>query len=236
MSNPKTLARLAGLLYLLLAVLGGWAHLFARSSLFVRGDAARTAQNIVENEALFRWALVADVLMAVVFVLLGMALTRLLWDVSARLATTLMIFVSVGAGSILVNLTFHVGALMVATDSAYSIGLGSAADTMTLLMLELHDLGYGLGGIFFGLWLLPMGLLAYRSTMFPKVAGVILVVGSVMWLLDPVLAFIPGVPGGVRDIVSIPTSVAEFGLILYLLIVGVLVPKTTAVEKKESLA
>lgn len=228
MSNPKTLARIAGLLYLTLAVLGGWAHLVARGSVYVPGDAAATAENIVDHEALFRWALVADIVMATVFVLLGMALYRLLYDVSARMATTLMIFVAVGAGSILVNLTFHVGALLVATDPTYAAALGSVnSDAIALLMLDLHHYGYSLGGIFFGLWLLPMGLLAYRSPMFGKVAGIILVIGSVTWLLDPVLTFIPGVPDAVREIVSVPSSIAEFGLILYLLIVGVRVPKAT---------
>ena len=76
----------------------------------------------------------------------------------------------------------------------------------------------------FGLWLLPMGLLAYRSAMFPTIVGIALIVGSVAWLLDPVLTFIPGVPDVVREIVSIPTSIAEFGLILYLLIVGIRMP------------
>ena len=69
-----------------------------------------------------------------------------------------------------------------------------------------------------------MSLLAYRSAMFPTIVGIALMVGSVAWLLDPVLTFIPGVPDVVREIVSIPTSIAEFGLILYLLIVGIRMP------------
>lgn len=232
MSSPQALARFAGLLYLALAVLGGWAHLGARASIYVPGDAASTTANIVANEQLFRLALVADLVMATVFVLLGMTLHRLLADTSARLATTLLVFVSVGAGSIALNLVFHVGALIVATDPSYADV--AARESLTLLLLDLHANGYVLGGIFFGLWLLPMGLIAYRSPYFGRVAGVILVVGSVAWLLDPVIAFgLPDAPAALRAIVEVPTSVAEFGLILFLLIVGVRRPKKEVVARSE---
>ena len=235
MNNPKVLARIAGLLYLALAVLGSWAQLAVRSSVYVPGDAAASTENLLENVDLYRAGLVADILMATVFVFLGLALYRLLYEVSARTAATLMIFVSVGAGSILVNLVFHVGALLVATDPAYLAAFGAEArDGLVLLMLELHRNGYLLGGVFFGLWLLPMGLLAYRSTMFPRFFAVIIIVGSITWLADPILALgAPDAPDLIRTIVSIPTILAEFGLILYLLIVGVLRPKAVPSETQQ---
>lgn len=222
MTKPQTLARTAGLLYLALVVLGTWAELVVRDRVHAPGDPATTAANIVTHEALFRWGLAADVLMAVVFVLLGLALQRLLHHVDERAATALLVFVSVGAGSILLNLAFHAGALRVATDSASDDGLA-------LLLLELHGYGYALGGVFFGLWLVPMGYLALRSGLFPKSLGVLLVVGGVAWIADPLIAFaLPGAPGLVRDVVSLPTWLAEFGLMLYLLVRGVRSPAPVA--------
>ncbi|MDX3659126.1 DUF4386 domain-containing protein [Streptomyces sp. ID05-26A] len=221
MTKPKTLARTAGLLYLALVLLGTWAELVVRKSVHVPGDPATTAANIVAHEALFRWGLAADVLMAVVFVLLGLVLQRLLHHVDERAATALLVFVSVGAGSILLNLAFHAGALRVATGPVKDDGLA-------LLLLDLHGYGYTLGGVFFGLWLLPMGHLALRSGLFPKPLGVLLVVGGVAWVADPLIAFaLPGAPGLVRDVVSVPTSLAEFGLMLYLLVRGVRSPALT---------
>ena len=70
---------------------------------------------------------------------------------------------AVGAGSILVNLTFQVGALITATDRAYDAAT-------TLLLLDLHAYGYALGGVFFGLWLLPMGWVARPDDAVPDVA------------------------------------------------------------------
>jgi hypothetical protein len=212
--RPRVLARLAGLLYLAVAVLGGWAQLRVRDSVIVPGDAVRTTAGIVEHEALFRLALVADILMATAFVLLGLVLHRLLHHVHERAATAMLVFVAVGAGSILINLTFHVGALLAATQPGHS-------PATVLLLAELHQQGYVLGGVFFGLWLLPMGYLACRSALLPSWLGVLVIGASVAWVADPLLAFgLPDAPALVRTVVEVPTSIGEFGLLLYLLIRG----------------
>jgi hypothetical protein len=217
--NPVSLARIAGLLYLALAGLGAWAQLHVRGTLYVPGDAAATTAAVTEHETLFRLGLAADILMATVFVFLGVALYALLHRTHARAATTLLVLTAVGAGSILVNLTFHVGALLVATEPAYA---AAGNESLTLLMLDLHHHGYVLGGVFFGLWLLPMGYFACRSSLFPTWLGVLIVIGSCAWVADPLIAFtLPDAPGLVRDVVSVPTSIAEFGLMLYLLVRGV---------------
>ena len=225
MTHPKTLARVAGVLYLLLAVLGGWAQLAVRGSVLVPGDAAQTVERIVANEALLRWGLAADVTMALVFVLLGLTLFRLLYEQNAPQATALLVFVSVGAGSILLNLTLHAGAIAVTTDPAYA-GVDSA---LAFLLLDLHHYGYLLGGIFFGLWLLPVGIIALRSPLFHRFVGPVVIVGAIAWLFDPVLAFVlPVELEVIRTIVSIPTLIAEFGLIIYLLVVGVRSPRAVS--------
>jgi hypothetical protein len=220
----RPLARFAGLLYLILAVVGTWAQLFARAKVHVPGDAAATAANIVEHETLFRLGLGADILMATVFVLLGLALHRLTRHIHEAAATAMLVFVSVGAGSILLNLTLHAGALIAATEPAYR-GSAGGSGTLALLLLDLHAHGYVLSGVFFGLWLLPMGVLAWRSPMFPRWMGALLVVGSVAWVADPLLAYtLPDGPDVIRQVVSAPTWIAEFGFMLYLLIRGVRTP------------
>ncbi|BCJ74538.1 hypothetical protein CS0771_40820 [Catellatospora sp. IY07-71] len=215
MSDPKTLGRLAGLCYLAVAVFGGFAELFVRDRVRVPGDAAATAANITADETLFRLGLAADLLMAIAFILLGLTLHRLLHETHRRAATALLVLVTGGATAILANLVFHAGALLVATDPAYDSGLA-------LLLLDLHHHGYVLGGVLFGLWLLPMAYVAMRSALFPTALGVLVLAGVVTWLADPLLfVAAPGLPETVRTVVSVPTSLAEFSLLLYLLIVGV---------------
>ncbi len=218
MNNPKTLARIAGLLYLALAILGGWAQLAVRASAFVAGDAATTAANVVANETIVRWGLLADILMATVMVFLGLALQRLLRDENSRLATAVLVFVSAGAATILAALTFQAGALIVATQAPFAGG----SDELVLLMFELHSAAYALGGIFFGLWLLPVGLIALRSPLFHRALGIVVTTGAIAWLVDTVIIFTP-IAGldVVHTVVTSLTVVAELGLIAYLLIVGV---------------
>lgn len=211
--NPKVMARCAGLLYLLVVAFGGLAQVVGRGGILVDGDAAATAANIVAHETMFRLAVVADVLQAITFVLLGLTLRRLLQHVHGQAAAALLMFVTAGAGIIVLNLAFQVGALRAAAGPDPSAALP---------LLQLHTDGYVLGGVFFGLWLLPMGFLARKSGYFPNWLGFALLVAGGAWIADPLLAFgLPGAPALLRQAVSAPVLVGEFGLMLYLLIRGV---------------
>jgi hypothetical protein len=223
MTAPTRLARIAGSLYLALCVLGAGAHLGVRAGIRVPGDAAATAANVLANPTPFRFALVADIAMAVVFVLLGLALHRLLRDVDRHAAGALVVFVAVGAGMILTNLLLHHAALLVATDPAY----GQPGRTgLVLLLLDLHDHGYTLAGIFFGLWLLPLGHLVRASGSFPRLLGTLLLVAGGAWIAGTLAAFAwPDLPPAIHTIITAPT-VAEFWMVAYLLTKGVRTPRT----------
>lgn len=221
MSSPTRIARTAGLLYLLMVVLGGTAHLVVRADVRVPGDAVATTANVVANADAFRLALVADIGMATAFALLGVVLYRLLRDVERGAATAMLVFTAVGAGMVLVILGFHHGALLVATDaSASSLG-GAGSEATTLLLVDLHHHGYRLAGIFFGLWLLPLGYLVLRSGAFPRSLGIALVVAGVAWIVDTLVGFAaPELPDLVHVVLTAPT-LAELWMVLYLLVRGV---------------
>ena len=218
---PKTLARTAGIAYLLLCIFGTYAQLGVRAGIHVPGDAAASAQNLTANPTAFRLALVADIAMATSFVALGVLLFLLLRHVDRRAAVALVVFVAVGAGMILTNLLFHQGALLIATESAYET---LRSDELVLLLLDLHQVGYSLAGVFFGLWLLPLSYLAYRSGLFPRLLSVLLAVAGASWIVDTLATFLlPDLPDVVHTIITAPTF-AEFWLVAYLLIKGVRTP------------
>ena len=219
MTTPKRLARSAGAFYLLM-FLGAWAHLGVRADVHVPGDAAATAQNLTADPTLFRLALVADIAMATAWVFVGIVLYLLFRQVD-RHAMALLVFVAVGAGMILTNLVLHQAALLVATDATYA---AIASDELVLLLLDLHAHGYTLAGIFFGLWLLPIGYLGYRSGLLPKVLSIMVLVSGASWIIDTLAIFLfPELPGPVRGVLRAPT-VIEFWLFGYLLIKGVRTP------------
>jgi len=219
MTTPKRLARSAGAFYLLM-FLGAWAHLGVRADVHVPGDAAATAQNLTADPTMFRLALVADIAMATAWVFVGIALYLLFRRVD-RHAAALLVFVAAGAGMILTNLVLHQAALLVATDPTYG---ALASDGLVLLLLDLHAHGYALAGIFFGLWLLPVGYLGYRSGLLPKTLSVLVVIAGGAWIIETLVGFaLPDLPGFVHEILTAPRF-AEFGLIAYLLVKGVRTP------------
>jgi hypothetical protein len=95
-----------------------------------------------------------------------------------------------------------------------------------LFFAELHAQGYLIGGIFFGLWLLPLGYLVYRSGYFPRVLGIMLMVGCFGYLTDAfVSSLFPSVGASVGLIFALVAGIAELSFLMWLLIIGAKVPQ-----------
>jgi len=92
-------------------------------------------------------------------------------------------------------------------------------------LLDAQHYGILVAQIFLNLWLVPLGYLAYRSAMFPKALGVVLIAGGVCYLVDLLLAFLVpdfGLGQPIHAFVVIPTTaIAEISIVVYLLVVGV---------------
>lgn len=222
--HPKRTARTAGLLYLAVAVLGGWAHGYVRASVYVPGDATATAQNVVDHASLVRYGFVADLAQATLMLFVVLALYRLLQHVNRDVARAMVVFVVVSVAITCLNLLTQFSAVVVATEPVYATVFGPGGrDALTLLMLDLQHNGYLIAQIFFGLWLFPLGHLAYRSGMFPKPIGIGLMVGSAAYVADVALQFLaPGVADAISPVVLIPIVImAEVSMLAYLLIRGV---------------
>jgi hypothetical protein len=121
------------------------------------------------------------------------------------------------------NEVFQFSGLLVAGDESYVTAFGAAgANALVLLLMDTYHYGFLIAQIFFGLWLVPLGYLAYRSGMFPKALGVVLVVGGVSYLIDLLAAFLlPDLSKQIHGFLAIPPAIAEIGMVLYLLVVGV---------------
>lgn len=218
------LARTAGVFYLAVAVLGGWAHGYVRAQVYVPGDAAATAQNVADNASLVRYGFVADLTQATLMLFVVLALYQLLQHVHRPIAQAMVLFVVVSVAITCLNLVTQLGAVLVATETAYATAFGpGGSDALVLLLLDLQHNGYLIAQIFFGLWLFPLGLLAYRSGLFPKLIGSALMVGSAAYVLDVPLQFLaPDFAVAVSPVVIVPIVIlAEVSMLAYLLIKGV---------------
>src|SRR5437868_7768863 len=178
-TSPKRIARIAGVLYLLVGIFGGFAEGFVYPKVYVAGDAATTASNLLANSALVRMGVVADLFNATVWIFLALTLYLLLKHVNKSVARAMVVLVAIGASIVCLNTVFEFEGLRAATGAVNLAAFGTAGShALVLLLLDTQHYGIFIAQIFFGLWLVPLGYLAYKSGLFPKALGVLLVVGA----------------------------------------------------------
>lgn len=217
------LARTAGLLYLMVILFGMFAEFYVRSGLIVPGDAAETARNIRAHRELFRLGFVSDLLMQASFFFLALALYRLFRVVDKHHALLMLCSVMVSVAVMCLNMLHQYAVLLILEGSCLMQAFDdNQADSLALLFMGLHKHGYRIAQIFFGIWLFPLGFLAYRSGFIPKLIGALLMIACFSFLADFFLFFLlPGYSAGLSSLVTLPTTIGEFAMCLWLLIKGV---------------
>ena len=219
MSPPITTARIAGFLYLLQIPLGIFGILYVPNALLVPGDVAATANNILAHEFLFRLSIVSAILCPLVTIATALFLYKLLNSVNKNHAVLMVIFALVYTPIAMLNELNHVAVLLLLKGPEYlTIFTTSQLQTLVPIFFDLHKYGIQIVGIFFGLWLLPMGYLVFKSNYIPKIIGVMLIVASFGYVIDFFTYFIfPSF--GVA--ISGYTFVGEVLMVFWLLIKGV---------------
>jgi Domain of unknown function (DUF4386) len=189
-TSPQVYARLAGFLYLLLVPLGFFG-MYVGSSLVVPGDAATTANNILASESLFRLGIVSALLVQVVNIFVVLALYKLLSPVNKNMALLMVIFILLGVPIAMLN-ELNQFAVLFLLHGADSLRVFTADQLQALvpLFLDLHANGISIVGIFWGLWLFPMGYLVFKSGFLPRILGVLLMLGCFGYLVDSFAAFL----------------------------------------------
>jgi hypothetical protein len=219
---PVFLARLAGVLYLLIIVFGMSSEILVRSTLIAHGDAAATAHNILTSSALFRAGFAADAIMLFSDVALAVLLYRLLKPVSPTLSLMAAAFRLMQAAILGVNLLNYYAPLLLLNNAGYAGALEAAQlHALASFFLELHGYGYDLGLLFFGVSNLILGYLVIRSDYFPAILGYGLQAAAVVYLVGGFTHFLaPESLQFVQPAYVVPV-LAELGFCLWLLIRGV---------------
>jgi len=220
-ANKKT-ARIAGLLYLIYIVIHTFADVIGRSTLIVFGDAAATAQNIMASEWQFRIGFMSDLLAAVLFFLTAWALYVLLRPVNKNLA---LLFLLLNLGGVIIqcfsDLFLLAGQLLLSDADYLKVFPVDQLQALAMSSLYLYKNGFMIAQIFYGAWLFPLGYLVFKSDFLPRILGILLMIHCVFWLMTVLQFFLfPGFDAIIY--ISYPLGfIAEFGLALWLLIMGV---------------
>jgi len=220
-------ARIAGLLYLMVVVAGIFYLGYVPSRLAGAHGAAATVAHLAQSETLFRLGIAAELACNIAFLLLPLALYRLLADTDRSAATLMVAFATASVPLAFVNALHHLDVLSLLRKAGHLQAL-TAAQLQVQVMLELdaHRQGLLALEVFWGAWLLPFGYLVTRCGFLPRLLGVLLVLGGLGYLVDFLATLLlPGYPASVvADYITLPASLGEIGTCLWLLVSGARMP------------
>lgn len=216
-------ARGAGLLYLIVVLTGSFYLGYVPSRLWAHGDAAATVERLLQAQALLRWGIAAELVCHVAFLLLPLALYRLLAGAGRNAAVLMVAFAVAGVPIAFANVLHRLDVLTLLGGADY-LHAFTRAQLNARVMLELDGYRHGLLvlKVFWGLWLAPLGWLVLRCGFLPRVLGVLLVLGCIGYLTDVAgTLLLPSYPASVvADYATLPASLGEIGTCLWLLLVG----------------
>jgi hypothetical protein len=188
----------------------------------VHGDIVATANNILAKEFLFRTGIVSSLLSNVLFLFLVMALYRLFKQVNEHQAKLMVVLVIVQIPINFILVTLKITSLMILKGEVLHALEPEQLQNLFIIFREIQGYGVSTNSIFIGLWLIPFGLLVYKSGFIPRILGVLLIISGITWIIDSFTLFLlPGYHSFVSQITIWVGSIGEPLMILWLLIKGV---------------
>src|SRR6266849_3615484 len=221
MNSTKNPGRFAGLLYVVMSIFGFFALIYVPSKLIVHGNATATASNIAASETLFRLGIACNLIGQAGFIFVALALYELLKGVNQRHAVVMVTLILVAIPIALLNELNAIAALVLVRGADFlSVVEKPQRDALAMLFLNLHGYGFDVAGIFWGLWLFPLGWLVYRSGFIPRFLGVLVMLNGFTY---PVSSFTSLLLPQYEHIVSrwmMPFGFGELVFMFWLLIMG----------------
>jgi hypothetical protein len=201
------------------AACGLWAEAFVRGKVMVSGNAAATAANILANPLLYRSGFVADLVAMVAELGIALLFYYLFRPVSRGLAVAMVLFRLAWAAIFATVTLTHIAPLMLLSQTGLDT---EQAQALSYFFLRLHQQGYDVALVFFGVDCLVIGLLILRSTFLPRVLGALMGIAGTCYLTNSFSEFlVPALAHTFGIWLLLPSALAEYALILWLLIVGV---------------
>lgn len=209
-------ARTTGVWYLMLAITGMVGFLVLHPRIYVAGDPSKTLANLAAHETVARMRLLFEFLIVVSQALAAVWFYKLFKDIRHVAAWALAAWGMINAAAIMISAMAMAGALDVAGSTL--------VQTEKVMMIRLFDQfiknAWGVGSLFFGLWLIPMGYIVVSSQRMPPWLGRVLILGGAGYIVSTFIQYM-GVRDAWVDMLVIPATVGEFWMVAYLLIFGI---------------
>ena len=232
-SSIRKNARIAGVLYLIIFIVYPLSAFIGKAGIVVPGDAAATVANISASENLFRLGIAGEVIIFLVEIIMAGILYELLKPTNPAVSFSMALSRVAEAIIQAVNLLPSILALILVSGVSYlTVFEESQLEALVLLFLGGFDYLILVWGFPFGLHLILLGYLVYKSDLFPRILGILLVLGGSGYLLQSFGAFLaPQLDQFMETVVLILAIPGELAFTLYLLIKGVkTLPPTQALN------
>ena len=222
-SFPQRYARIAGICYLAIIILGMFGELYVRAMLVIPGDAAATSAAISASPMLWRAGIAGDLLMQVLDVPVIVIFYYLLRPVSRSLALFATLINLVQTAVLVMNKLSLMVPLFLLEKSSYLTAFSrEQLHALSSLAIKSHAYGFAFGLIFFGFACLATGYLIAKSQYLPKTLGVLMAIAGLSYLINSfVLLLAPSLADAISPAILIPAFIGELSLTLWLIFKGV---------------
>lgn len=222
LNSPLLMARSGGVLYLIIIIAALFAEMYARSTLVVSGDAARTAVNILESERMFRFGGGAQLITVLCDITLSVILFEIMKPVSRIISLLSSSFRFAAIIVIAVTTVSHFAPLTI-LDQSYLYGFtDEQRQALSYLSFAYHSIGYNIALLLFGVHCILLGYLIARSAFLPALIGLLMVLAGFGYAANSFAFFVhPALATWSFPILMPLAFIAEGALALWLTIVGV---------------
>jgi hypothetical protein len=190
MESPNKLARMTGILYFLVVLAGISSEIMVQNFIFIPGDITTTVKHITAYESVFRLGFVVGLTRFAVFILLVLALYKLLGPVNKDWSLVMVAIAMVSISIGMVSLLFQFDAPLMLSSNGYStLFTTDQWHAQVLFFINMQMLGDKASQIL-AVWLLPLGYLIYKSGFFPRILGVLMMIAGWGYVTDFLIFFL----------------------------------------------
>ncbi|MBB5790377.1 DUF4386 domain-containing protein [Jiangella mangrovi] len=219
----KRIARAAGALYVAIFIVAPFAFFVGRSRILVEDDPTATAENLLADETLFRIGMAAESVVFLIEIVLAALLYTLFRPVNATVAMAAAFSRVAEAVVQAVNLLTSSLVLLTVSGAGYLAAFEpDQVDALVSLFFDANEFVTLIWGLFFGLHLILLGYLVYKSGFLPRVLGILLAAASIGYLAEGFGNLLwPGTADVLAATVVVLAVPGELAFALWLIIKGV---------------
>ena len=222
----QTYARIAGVLFLLSMVAGGFGEAYVPSKLIVSGDAAATVANLKNFDFLYRLGFAAFMIESLCDITLALILYALLKPVNKQLSLLAAFFGLIATATFAFAELFYFAPVVIMRSGSLQTFSPDQINALVLLSLKFYGYAGMIFTAYYGMGWIVRGYLISRSGYLPKFLGVLMAIGGIGFVVRNFAMILA--PAYASDVLLMLMFPGGLIMTAWLIVKGVDVPKWEA--------